>query len=432
MDTVYTILIFLFFLLIIGVPYWIKISKRNRSVKIQYQKAKKSGLNTPVTLHPHIDILSCIGCASCVMACPENVLGIVDGKSAIINGLKCISHGLCADVCPVGGIELKFGTPRLGEEIPYYNENHETNIEGLYIVGELGGIGLIKNAVSQAQKSAFDILTKNRKGNGDIYDLIIVGAGPAGLSSSLHAKANNLKYITLEQDEIGGTILHYPKQKLVLTSPVELPLYGKLRFSEITKENLLDIWKNICQTYELNLMTNKKVESIEKQDNIFIVKSGNNIFYSVNLILALGRRGSPRKLGIPGENLPKVMYKLADAEAYRNKNLLVIGGGDSAIEATVGLARQSGNKVTLSYRRDSFVRIKEKNEKNINELIKSKRINLVFSSEAREIKNESAILAKPDSVIEIPNDYIFIFAGGEMPAELLKKAGIKLRTRESE
>jgi putative YpdA family bacillithiol system oxidoreductase len=433
METLYTIAIFVGLIVSIAVPYWLKAANRKREALKTWEKNVRAGTVQPVTLHPKIDVLKCIGCAACVRACPEGVLGVVDGIATILSGTKCIGHGLCADACPVSGITLGFGAPKQGQEIPFYNENYETNIPGLYIVGELGGIGLIKNAVGQGVKAIDDVIQKRRHRPPDGYDVAIIGAGPAGLASALACQANNLRYVVLEQDEIGGTVLHYPRQKLVLTSPVDLPLYGKLKVSEISKEELLAIWKDIVARFTLNIRTHHKVESVDNRGGTFAITTKGETFTAGSVLLAIGRRGSPRKLGVPGENLSKVMYRLMDAESYTRKHALVVGGGDSAVEAAIGLASQHGNTVTLSYRREDFVRLKEKNEKRIKDFMKSQKVRAIFNSAVLEIKSDNVVIQEAEKILyNIQNDFTFVFAGGELPTELLKRAGVKLRTSEAE
>jgi putative YpdA family bacillithiol system oxidoreductase len=433
MESVFTFIIFLVLVSAIALPYWYRVAKRKKEARRTYEKNAKAGTLAPVTLHPKIDVASCIGCASCVRICPEDVLGIVGGYAAIVSGTKCIGHALCAEVCPVGAITMQFGTPRRGMEIPWYNDSYESNVKRLYIVGELGGLGLIKNAVSQALKAVNDIVSNRHRGPADGYDVVIVGAGPAGIAAALACKANSLSYVVLEQDEIGGTVLHYPRKKLVLTSPVELPLYGKLKVSEISKENLLEIWKEIIGKFSLNVLTQHKVESIDRIDNGFSVQAKGASFLAGSVLLAIGRRGSPRKLGVPGEHLPKVMYRLIEAETYKQNHLLVVGGGDSAIEAAVGLASQKGNVVTISYRKEDFVRLKEKNEKRIREFMQSGKLKTIFNSQVVEIKPEAVLVQEGDKIIHnLQNDYVFVLAGGELPTELLKRVGVRLRTNEVE
>jgi thioredoxin reductase (NADPH) len=433
METLYTIAIFVVLVLAVALPYWLRHARRQGEAAKKLEKSVKSGLIAPVTLHPQFDLTNCIGCAGCVRTCPEDVLGIVNGRPAIISGMKCIGHGLCAEACPVGAITLGFGTPRQGQEIPYYDDNHETNVPGLYIIGELGGMGLVKNAVSQGLKAVEHVARRKDMHTPEGYDVVIVGAGPAGMAAALACKAKNLKYVVLEQDEIGGTILHYPRQKLVLTAPVELPLYGRLKVSEIEKEELLGIWFEIVRKFQLNILIHHKVESISKAQNTFAVISKGATFHAANVMLALGRRGSPRKLGVSGEHLTKVMYRLIEAESYKNKHLLVVGGGDSAVEAAVGLARQRGNTVVISYRREDFMRLKDKNEKNVKEMIAAGKVRVIFNSNVLEIKPDSVIVQESEKIIHnIPNEFVFVFAGGELPTELLKRAGVKLRTSEVE
>ncbi len=433
METIYTSVIFLILVSLVAVPYWRRVARHHREAAEKYEKSRRMGITAPVTLHPHFDLTDCIGCAGCVRACPEHVLGIVQGRPAIINGTKCVGHGLCADVCPVGAVTLAFGTPRQGMEIPFYDDNFQTNVAGLYIVGELGGIGLIKNAVHQGIKGLEHIASSRRSKHVADFDVVIVGAGPAGLAAALAAQAKNMRYVVLEQDAIGGAILHYPRQKLVLTSPVELPLYGKLKVSEISKEELLAIWQDIVGRFRLNILTGQKVEAIHALNDHFIVKTQGAEFRAANVMLALGRRGSPRKLGVPGEERTKVMYRLIEAETYKHKHILVVGGGDSAVEAAIGLANQVGNTVTISYRKEEFVRLKEKNEQKVQQFIESGKLNVIFSSQVVEIKSDAVIVQERGNIMHnLRNDFVFVFAGGEMPTELLKRCGIKMRPVEVE
>jgi putative YpdA family bacillithiol system oxidoreductase len=259
-----------------------------------------------------------------------------------------------------------------------------------------------------------------------VYELLIVGAGPAGISASLRAIESKLNYVTLEQDEIGGTVAKYPRQKLVMTSPVEFPMYGKFKKTELSKENLLAFWDMVLNRADFNCVTREKVEQIAKaEDGIFTVKSANNQYRARAVILALGKTGTPRKLGVPGEELPKVMYRLIEVDHYVNKKILVVGGGDSAVEAAMGLATQVGNKVTLCYRGTQFSRIKDRNSKRIEECMRSGKVEVLFETNPKEFKPESVILDVKGTVREIPNDYVWIFAGGVPPYDFLKKIGIR-------
>ncbi len=386
----------------------------------------------PKAQHPHIDPTYCIGCATCTTVCPEgDVLAMLGGKAAIVNGYKCIGHGLCAEACPVGAITMVMATPSMSQDMPFLTPEYETSIQNLFIVGELGGLALIKNAVNQGRQ-CIDTLVNRAKSRAatpkfpDVFDLLIVGAGPAGISASLRAIELKLKYITLEQDEVGGTVAKYPRQKLVMTSPVEFPMYGKFNKTELSKEHLLAFWDMVLNRSDFNVHTGEKVEDIRKDEQgIFTVKTLNNQYRSRAVILALGKTGTPKKLGVKGEELPKVMYRLIEADHYVNKKILVVGGGDSAVEAAMGLANQSGNKVTISYRKEGFSRIKERNSKRIQDCMRSGKINVVFNSAPLEVKAESVVLDVAGQTKEIPNDFVWIFAGGQPPYDFLKKIGVQ-------
>ncbi len=425
-------LICLFFL-----SFYLKgLKKREQRAKEAEEKGKLFS-DGPKAQHPHIDTNYCIGCATCTSVCPEgDVLAMIGGKAVIVNGHKCIGHGLCADACPVGAITMVMASPSMAGDLPHLTPEFETTVKNLFIVGELGGLALIKNAVNQG-RDCVDTITQRLTAaagataiNG-VYDLLIVGAGPAGISASLRAIENKLSYITLERDEVGGTVAKYPRQKLVMTSPVEFPMYGKFKKLQLSKENLLAFWDMVLNRADFNVSTGEKVEDIQKgADGIFTVVTGTNQYCSRSVILALGRAGEPRKLGVKGEDLPKVMYRLIEADHYINKKILVVGGGDSAVEAAMGLANQSGNQVTLSYRSERFSRIKERNEKRIEECIKSGKIKVLFNSNPVEFKPESVILDVKGAVQEIPNDFVWIFAGGTPPNAFLKKIGVGFGERD--
>ncbi|HLV88013.1 MAG TPA: NAD(P)-binding domain-containing protein [Candidatus Sulfotelmatobacter sp.] len=435
MDTLITFaiggIICLFFL----IGYLRSLKKRDERAREAAEKGKLFS-EGPKAQHPHIDNNYCIGCATCTMVCPEgDVLAMVGGKAVIVNGHKCIGHGLCADACPVGAITMVMASPSMARDMPTLSPEFETSVPGMFIVGELGGLALIKNAVNQGRDCVDTISARAKTGSykkmPGVYDVLIVGAGPAGISASLRAIEHKLNYITLERDEVGGTVAKYPRQKLVMTSPVEFPMYGKFKKLQLSKENLLAFWDMILNRADFNVSTGEKVEDIQKgEDDIFTIVTGTNQYRSHAVILALGRAGEPRKLGVKGEELPKVMYRLIEADHYINKKILVVGGGDSAVEAAMGLANQTGNQVTLSYRSERFSRIKERNEKRIQDCAKSGKVKVIFNSNPVEFKPESVILDIKGTLQEIPNDYVWIFAGGTPPNAFLKKVGVGFGERD--
>lgn len=391
----------------------------------------------PQAQHPHIDANYCIGCAACTAVCPEgDVLAMLGGKAVIVNGYKCIGHSLCAEVCPVGAITMVMATPSMGADMAYLTSEYETTISNLFIVGELGGLALIKNAIAQG-RDCVDTITKRlnsirtASSQPDAYDLLIVGAGPAGISASLRAIERKLNYITIDEGEVGGTVAKYPRQKLVMTSPVEFPMYGKFKKTELTKEELIEFWNKVLARVDFKFRKGEKVEDVKKcDDGVFTVITSKGQHRAHAVVLALGRTGSPRKLGVKGEELPKVMYRLIEADHYINKKVLVVGGGDSAIEAAMGLAHQMGNKVTLSYRKESFTRIKERNSQRIADCIRGGKVNVVFNSNPIEFKQNSVTLDVNSVSQEIPNDYVWIFAGGDPPNAFLKKIGVGFGVRD--
>jgi thioredoxin reductase (NADPH) len=401
------------------------------------QAAEKGKLFSegPRSQHPHIDTNNCIGCGGCTSVCPEgDVLAMLGGKAVIVNGYKCIGHALCADACPVGAITMVMASPSMSADMPFLTPEYETSVTNMFIVGELTGLALIKNAVNQGRDCVDTIVKRaaTMSSESGVYDVLIVGAGPAGISASLRAIEHKLNYITLERDEIGGTVAKYPRQKLVMTSPVEFPMYGKFKKTELSKENLLAFWDMVLNRADFNVSTGEKVEDVLKDENgIFTIVTGTNQYRARAVILALGKTGTPRKLGVKGEELPKVMYRLIEADHYINKRILVVGGGDSAVEAALGLAHQSGNHVTLCYRQAQFSRIKERNAQRIQEAVRSGKVKVLFNSSPVEFTADAVIIDVAGTLQTIPNDYVWIFAGGTPPNDFLKKIGVQFGSRDT-
>jgi thioredoxin reductase/Pyruvate/2-oxoacid:ferredoxin oxidoreductase delta subunit len=418
---------------------WRYMKKEQKRDELAREAAKKGELRSdgPQSQHPHIDRNECIGCATCTTVCPEgDVLAMLGGQAVIVNGYKCIGHSLCAEACPVGAITMILASPSAGANMPQLTPEYETSVPNMFIIGELGGLALIKNAINQGRACVDTIvgrLAKLRKpGMGtDVLDLLIVGAGPAGISASLRATEKKLKYLTVDESEVGGTVAKYPRQKLVLTSPVELPIYGKFRKTELSKEDLLAVWNEILRKNDFKFRSGEKVVDIKRgEDGILIVSTAKSQFRALTVILGLGKSGSPKKLGVKGEELPHVMYRLIEADHYMNKKILIVGGGDSAVEAAMGLANQVGNKVTLSYRKEGFTRIKDRNEKRMQEHIQKGKVKVIFNSIPVEFTPASVSLEVNGKTQTIPNDFVWIFAGGEPPTAFLKKIGVRVGARD--
>ncbi|NWF88127.1 MAG: NAD(P)-binding domain-containing protein [Ignavibacteriaceae bacterium] len=409
--------------------YYLRRNRQKTETTIKkIEKAKEFGLHEPVSLHPVVDVESCIGSGACIEACPEHdVLGIVNGKATTINASRCVGHGACFHACPVQAITLCIGTEKRGVELPHISQEFETNIKGLYIAGELGGMGLIKNAVEQGKQAIVYISKKLQTLPSATYDVIIVGAGPAGISASLMAEKLKLKFKTIEQDSLGGTVFSFPRSKIVMTSPMDLTLHGKVKLGETNKSELLALWQNVLNKNKIKIHEHEKVESIQRMDGTFELITNKKSYSTRTVLLAIGRRGSPRKLGVIGEEKEKVFYRLLEPELIQNKKILVVGGGDSAVESALIIANE-GNEVTLSYRGDAFSRLKPKNLEMINEANKLQKINTILNSNVKEIKDHSVILTLPfeNKEIEIDNDLVYIFAGGELPTVFLEKVGIRI------
>jgi thioredoxin reductase/NAD-dependent dihydropyrimidine dehydrogenase PreA subunit len=428
MSDLYYYLIPFVFVLAVTVRYLRKKKRRYLAAAEALDEAIKAGLTEPPSLHPVIDLAACCGSGACVRVCPENALGIINHKAVLINPAHCIGHGACAPACPVAAIKLVFGTDRRGIDIPLVKPSFETNVSGIYIAGELGGMGLVRKAAEQGRQ-AMESIAKSR-GNARQLDVVIVGAGPAGLAATLGAMEKKLRSVTLEQeDSLGGTVYHYPRNKIVMTQPVVLPIVGKAKLGEISKEELLAFWQGIVDRVGMKLNFNERVENVSATDGGYTVKSNKAEYFTRNVLLAIGRRGTPRKLGVPGEESSKVVYRLVDPEQYRDRKLLVVGGGDSAIEAAVAAAEQPGTKVVLSYRGDAFGRVKQKNRERLDEAERSGRLTVLLSSTVSKIEKGHVHLEHDGQAVCHENDGVIVCAGGILPTGMLKEMGIKVETK---
>jgi thioredoxin reductase (NADPH) len=432
MDTFWSLALYgLPLVTILGFYLWRQRRAYARHRRV-HEESIAAGMTEPASLHPLIDASKCLGCGACVKACPEQphheVLGLINGKAVLVGPTDCIGHGACKIVCPFDAITLVFGTERRGLDIPVLKPNFESTVPGVYIAGELGGMGLIKNALMQGQQ-ALEAIAKAAVKRPGALDVLIVGAGPAGLAASLAAKKMGLSYQTVEQDALGGAVFQYPRGKLVMTAPVELPLVGKVQFRNTSKEELLKFWTQACTGNGLKIRYQERVESVENKDGTFHVRTTTQQYVTAAVLLAIGRRGTPRKLGVPGEELPKVVYRLIDPEQYRGQQVIVVGGGDSALEAAASIAELGDTSVMLSYRGEAFQRAKQRNRQRVEEASAKGQLNVLLNSQIREIRSDEVLLKQSGRELKTPNDAVIVSAGGILPNDFLRAIGIQVETK---
>ena len=427
MDTTYFILLYLLPITLIVGLYVARRRRREASHKKTLSESVAAGLTEPASLHPVVDPLRCIGSASCVQVCPEQAIGIVGGQAQLVNPAACIGHGACAAACPFDAIQLVFGTERRGLDIPQVGPDFQTNVPGIFIAGELGGMGLIRKAAEQGRQAIGHI--SKRRAAAEELDVVIVGAGPAGIAAALASQEKNLRYVALEQETtLGGSILHYPRHKLTMTAPIDLPIIGRVSWREISKEKILDFWNDVVERIELKVRFGERMETIQRSGAGFVVGTQRREYRARNVLLSIGRRGTPRKLGVPGEDLEKVVYRLLEPAQYRARRVLVVGGGDSAIEAALSVAAEPGAKVALSYRGAAFNRVKPKNRERLEAASGTGDVNLLLESNVTRIERQTAELERRGGVVKLANDDVIVCAGGELPTPFLKSIGVMVET----
>lgn len=423
----------LYLLLLVPAIAWHLRARRRAHVRAEraLREAREDGLTEPASLHPRIDPARCLGCGSCVGACPEHgVLGLVAGRAVLVQPADCIGHGACAAACPFDAITLVLGTERRGVEIPRLGPDFQTEVPGVFVAGELGGMGLIRNAVEQGRQ-AIESVRAHLAGahGGNALDVLVVGAGPAGLAASLAARQHGLRCVTIEQETLGGTVAHYPRGKIVMTRPWHLPMHGRVSLRETTREALLELWHEVVRATGIDVRTEERMVALRRDGDVFAVETTRTTHRARSVLLAIGRRGTPAKLGVPGEEQPHVVYRLVDPAQYRRRRMVVIGGGDSALEAALALAAEGATSVALAHRSESFSRAKRANRERLDRAVKEGQVQTWMRTTVRRIEREAVVLAREGVETSVPADGVIVCAGGVLPGELLRALGITLETR---
>ena len=420
-----------------GIPYlvWTAMEgRKHRHATRLHQDALSLGDVVPASIHPEVDLDECIGSGACVRACPEKeILAITDGRARLLNPLSCVGHSACMQACPVGAIKLVFGTATRGVELPRLTPSFETSQNGIFVIGELSGIGLIRNAVEQGRQAAATIARSGRRGRPGELDVIVVGAGPAGIGAALALHAHGLKVQVVDQDRYGGAITHYPRAKVVMTGSFELPGYGTVRRKTLTKEQLLALWTDIRERVPLDIKEGIRVEAIHPDGPSWRLVGPGWQDRAAAVVLALGRRGAPRELGVPGEHLPKVSYRVIEPEPFANQHVLIVGGGNTAADCALALASAKlCTSVSISYRRAELARLRASLRKDMERCFADGTILPLLATEVVSIAEHHVTLTTPEGVRDVVNDRVVVQIGGQPPSELLRTIGIELVEKRGE
>lgn len=406
-------------------------SRQRREERTRRLARERVGTGPPRSLYPVVDVDRCIGSLSCLHACPEGeVLGVRDGIPTLLHPERCLGHGVCADACPVGAIRLVLGTRESAVFLPQLGPGFESSRKGIHVVGELAGAPLLGPSIAQGlhvgELLAAELRCRAAPADPDVSEVAIVGGGPAGIAVAFALAAAGRTYRVLERGAALTTIRSYPRGKEVLTEPVSLPGVGRFGARRLSREQLLDEWSEAIERGRVRVEDGIEASGVEGSDGEFTVRTTRGPIRARKVVLAAGR-GAPRRLGVPGAELPKVTAHLDDPGAYRQRRVLVVGGGDSAAEAAAQIARAGAREVTLCHRGDALTRCRAENAREVDELASAGLLKVRLRTRLVAIEERRVCLATDQGEISVENDHVVMALGQDLNTELLQGAGVRMK-----
>jgi thioredoxin reductase len=389
---------------------------------------------------PRIDATRCLGCRACVDVCPFGALDVERHVAVLARPDACCGASTCERACPNGSLRVVEHDEPVADR-PHVDDHLESlDRPGVFVAGDLTGIPLIRNAIAQGAAVADRVASSLRdakRSDSTTIDLVVVGSGPAGLSAALRAREHGLTCVVLEQGELAGSIRAFPRGKVVLDAPLEMPLEGPLWFQECTREELVAQWVRIVRTRRVDVRPFHRVVEVDREGDGYAVtaveQGARRAFRARRVVLATGRQGTPRTLDaeIAPDARGRVLSALSDAQAWRGRRVLVVGLGDAAMEAAIALARQPGTSVTISYRGDGFARGSARNIAAVRGLVEAGRLRLVLRSRVARVDVGMVVLDGPSGPERVQADVVFALLGGEPSRALLEAAGVRLSSKAS-